>query len=302
MSKSRHSLPAGTRIDCYRIRKLIGRGGFSLIYLADDEDTGAEVVIKEFMPKKLARRDSHLRVEPQKSRMTANLNRSLRLFFQEVKVLAALRHPNVVEIQGVVRENGTAYIVMTYYRGKNLAYYIKKHGGGLSSRFLLRVFVPLLEALDMIHRRGYLHLDIKPSNIHLRAGQEPVLLDFGAVHQMNAHRGRHGGQVVTAGYSPVEQYYKGGFIGPWSDIYAVGASLRACIDGRTPPTSIEHHAEDKFRPAVEIHAHRYPRFLLELIDWCMELDPLNRPQNAGELLNHLRARTGRPLPAVETDP
>jgi serine/threonine protein kinase len=304
MSKSRNSLPKGTVIDCYRIQRLIGSGGFSLIYLAEDEDTGGDVVIKEFMPKKFARRGEGLRVVSLDQRSTDNLNRSLRLFYQEVSALAALRHPNIVQVHSFFRANDTAYLVMEYYRGKNLAAYIKQRKGGLSTNFILRVFLPILDAMSMIHSRSYLHLDIKPGNIHLRAGSDPLLLDFGAVHQFSGESKRKSGQVVTAGYSPVEQYYQGGYVGPWSDVYAIGASIRACIEGKTPPTAIERHANDKMTPACEAFGDRYPLFLVQAIDWAMELDPLRRPQHAGELLEALRKRGGwgQPPPATGPDP
>jgi serine/threonine protein kinase len=299
MLQARHSLPEGTLIDCYRIQRLIGSGGFSLIYLAEDEDAGGEVVIKEFMPKKFARRDEHLQVVPLDEKSADNLNRGRTLFFQEVAALSALRHPNVVAVHGLFLAYKTAYIVMEYYRGQNLAAYIKQRQGELSTNFILKVFIPLLEALSMIHSRHYLHLDIKPSNIHLRAGTDPVLLDFGAAHCTTDTRLRKGSQVVTAGYSPVEQYYQGGIVGPWSDVYAIGASIRACIDARPPMSSVERHSKDTLVPAVEAFRDRYPLYLLQCIDWAMMLDPQQRPQHAGELLIAMQKKgspssTGRP--------
>jgi serine/threonine protein kinase len=135
---------------------------------------------------------------------------------------------------------------------------------------------------------------VKPSNIHLRAGSEPLLLDFGAAHQFADNRKSKTGQVITAGYSPVEQYYQGGYVGPWSDVYAIGASMRACIDGKTPPSAIERHAKETMNPADTAFANKYPAFLLQAIDWAMELDPQLRPQNAGELLDALKEQKGRP--------
>ncbi len=299
MPQPRPSLPVGTLIDCYRVLKLIGSGGFSLIYLAEDEDTGGEVVIKEFMPKKFARRGDQLAVVPLDEKSVDNLNRSRRLFFQEIQALAALRHPNIVEVLSFFRAHNTAYMVMEYFRGKNLAAYIKQRKGGLSTRFITQVFFPILDALSMIHSRSFLHLDIKPSNIHLRAGRQPLLLDFGAVHQVAKKSKRKSSRVVTAGYSPVEQYYHGGYVGPWSDVYAIGASLRTCIEGTTPTSSIERHAKKStLVPASEAFGDRYPMFLLQAIDWSMELDPQQRPQHAGELLTALKIQRGRPVPGT----
>lgn len=299
----RHCLPPGTILDCYRVEKLIGSGGFSLIYLAEDEDSGGEVVIKEFMPKKFARRDESFRVIAVNEQAADSMNRGRALFFQEVAALSALRHNNIVAIRGFFLANRTAYMVMEYYRGKNLATYIKQRQGDLSTSFILRVFVPILDAVDMIHSKRYLHLDIKPNNIHLCAGNEPVLLDFGAVHQITDDVSqRRGGQVITAGYSPVEQYYQGGEIGPWSDVYAIGASVRACIEARAPITAIERHANDTMVPAVEAFHNRYPEYLLECIDWSMEMDPQMRPKDGGELLAAIQSKRGRPKTKVTNAP
>ncbi len=281
--KRRDSLPAGTVLNCYVIMKLIASGGFSLIYLAEDLDTQHEVVIKEFLPKKLARRDEEGHLKIINEDQADQLNRGRKLFYGEAKVLASLRHPNIVKVRGFFLDNNTGYLVMDYERGKNLASYIKRRKGGLSSRFLLTVFPPLLDALTLIHANNLLHLDIKPGNIHLRAGGNPLLLDFGAVRQLSEERTRRG-QVVTPGFSPVEQYYYNGNIGPWSDVYAVGASMRACLDGASPPTTIERHAKDKLKPASKIYRRSYPAYLLEAIDWAMELKAENRPQNASDLL------------------
>ncbi|MEN8166128.1 MAG: serine/threonine protein kinase, partial [Pseudomonadota bacterium] len=120
MKNPRDSLPPNTVIDCYVIMKLVASGGFSLIYLAEDEDTQDEVIIKEFLPKKLARRGDHNQVEVIDEKHTDNFNRSLRLFYQEIKVLASLRHPNIVQVRGFFRENNTGYLVMDHERGKNL--------------------------------------------------------------------------------------------------------------------------------------------------------------------------------------
>ncbi|EGW53941.1 serine/threonine protein kinase [Candidatus Endoriftia persephonae] len=287
MEQTRDSLEPGTVIDSFVIMKVVASGGFSLIYLAEDEDTQDEVIIKEFLPKKLACRGEGKRVDvinPKKH--TENFHRSRRLFHQEVKVLASLRHPNIVQVRGFFLANNTGYLVMDHERGKNLASYIKKRSGGLSTRFMMTVFPPILDALNLIHSRNLLHLDIKPSNIHLRTGGSPLLLDFGAVHQIQGEGGRNG-RIVTTGFSPVEQYYQSGEVGPWSDVYAIGASMRACLDGKAPPSAIERHAKDKLKPASRAFRKRYPAHMLEAIDWAMEINHENRPQNAGQLLSAL---------------
>jgi serine/threonine protein kinase len=176
-------------------------------------------------------------------------------------------------------------------RGRNLGAYIQERRGGLSTTFILEVFLPILDALSLLHGRAMLHLDVKPGNIHLRHGNQPLLLDLGAVHPLSRGRAR-GGQVITAGYSPLEQYYRGGHVGPWSDVYAVGASMRACMEGRTPPPSMDRHKSDTLVPATSELKDRYPMFLLEAVDWAMAMEPDQRPQGARELLEALRGCVG----------
>ena len=291
MTAARESLPHDTLLGSYRILETIGKGGFSLIYLARTEETGDEVVIKEFMPKKIAARDRRRQVVPIEPQYTENLQRGRKLFFQEVKALASLRHPNIVRVLDFFLANQTGYLVMPNERGRNLGSYIQERRGGLSTTFLLDVFMPILDALALLHARSMLHLDVKPGNIHLRHGNQPLLLDLGAVHPLS--RGRAGGgQVITAGYSPVEQYYRGGRVGPWTDVYAVGASIRTCMEGRTPPPAIDRHQQDKLIPATVELKNRYPAFLLEAADWSMSMDSTKRPQDAAELLAYLTRHVG----------
>ncbi len=295
MTNHRKSLPAGTQLDCYSIIKLMGSGGFSLIYLAEEMDSKDRVVIKEYLPKKLAAREQGSRVEVGPEVKPEAFHNGRKLFFQEIKTLARMRHPNIVRIRHFFLANNTAYLVMDYERGTNLGAYIKERKGGLSATFICTVFPPVLDALSLLHSHSQLHLDIKPSNIHLRPGGSPILLDFGAVHQFATTRSKQRSQVITQGYSPYEQYYVAGYVGPWSDVYAIGASMRSCIEGKPPPSSIERHAKDSLKPLVQTPwRKRYPLYLLEVIDWSLEVDPLLRPQNAGELLEALQNKMGRP--------
>ncbi len=289
----RDSLPIGTVLDCYRITKLIGSGGFSLIYLAEDEDSHDEVAIKEYFPKRFGTRHNGRAVSVIREDKHESFQRGRRLFYQEARVLATLRHPNIVHVRNCFLANNTAYLVMNYEPGKNLGRYIKKRDGGLSSNFLMTVFPPLLDALELIHSRQHLHLDIKPSNIHLRPGGNPLLLDFGAVYHLD-DVGQKKAQVVTPGFSPIEQYYAAAKVGPYTDVYAIGATMRACIEGKPPPSAVERHAKDTLVPAIEVFGSRYPREILEAIDWAMHVDPTHRPQSAAELRDALLGRTRIP--------
>ncbi len=298
MRETRESLPPGTTVDCYSIIKRVGSGGFSLIYLAEDEDDQERVILKEYLPRKLAQRLGSTRVEIAPSASPDQFDRGRKLFFQEAKALSSLSHPNIVNVRTFFLANNTAYLVMDYEQGKNLATYIRRHKGKLSVALLMTIFPAILDALSLVHSENQIHLDIKPSNIHLRAGGSPLLLDFGAIHQLATTRRGVASQVITPGFSPVEQYYSSGYVGPWSDIYAIGATMRACIEGKSPPSAIERHAKDKMRPAIKQFKRHYPKHLLEIIDWSMEVDPLLRPQGTKELKNALIREQGRPAQPV----
>ncbi len=283
MAATRKPLPPGTQVGNYQIIKAIAKGGFSLIYLAQGQDDSEEVVLKEYMPKRLASRDLGLRVVPSSAEYAESLYQGQKLFFQEVRTLASLRHPNIVRVLDFFLANNTGYLVMPNERGRNLGVYLRERKEGLSASFIVEIFVPILDALSLLHRHSLLHLDVKPGNIHLRHGNLPLLLDLGAAHPFN-RPGTRSGRVVTAGYSPLEQYYQHGQIGPWTDVYAVGASIRTCMEGRAPQPAPERQKDDRIIPAVIALKDRYPRFLLEAVDWAMAMEPEQRPQDAEALL------------------
>ncbi len=277
-------LPKGFKIDRYTIIKRIGGGGFSIVYLAVDGESGHEMVIKEFMPRKLALRAEDGSIQLREGANSDAFSHGRRLFFQEANFLANLKHHNIVNVTNFFRANGTVFMVMDYQKGVTLQEYITRRSGGLSEDLIRTVFLPLLDGLRMIHERGLLHLDIKPSNIYLRPGADPVMLDFGAVHEMKQSRQYQPGQVLTPGFSSYEQAQRGGYVGPWSDIYSMGATMRACMSGESPPPSQERRMADKMKPAAREFRRKYSQALLQAIDWAMEVDPTLRPQSVEQLL------------------
>jgi serine/threonine protein kinase len=304
MSEQHTRLPPGTRLEDFVIRETLGGGGFSIVYLAEETATGDLFVVKEYMPQRLARRNPDMTVSALSAEHTHQFNKGRMMFFQEASTLATLRHENIVNVRNFFRTNGTVYMAMYYEEGVNLQKYITRRGGKLSEQFLLTIFPPLLDALKLIHSRGFLHLDIKPGNIHLRHGGRPLLLDFGAVHQRQMSRMDQIGHITSKGFSPIEQFKRHGYMGPWSDIYSIGATMRACIEGKPPPPATDRYEEDIMKPAVEAFKRQvaanmftqpvnetfkrpYSEKLLKAIDWAMEVDQELRPQSVDDFLEAL---------------
>jgi len=287
MAENSHNLPPGTILQEYTIHKTLNAGGFGIVYLAVENGSNQLVVIKEYLPAKIACRDDDDRVMLVRPEYVERFNEGRKLFIHENNAIKRLDHPAIVHTRNFFEANNTLYMVMDFAPGENLQEVIRKHSGGLSENFLLTIFPPLLDGLRQVHNLNMLHLDIKPGNIHIQPGGMPVLLDFGAVHRTDMSRQFQPKSVITAGFSPIEQYENKGYIGPWTDIYAVGATMRSCIEGSSPPDAKQRRERDTMRPATEAFKRKYSQPLLKAIDWAMEIDPTLRPQKIDQLLDVL---------------
>lgn len=290
-------LPSGFQLDQYRIERQLSLGGFSIVYLAYDVD-GAPVAIKEYLPNSLALRKEG-EIEPQvPADHEAAFRYGMKCFFEEGRSLAKLMHPNVVRVLNFFRANGTVYMVMQFERGRTLHDVIQRHRLELRERFIRGLFTRMLNGLREVHARKLLHLDIKPSNIYVRTDGTPVLLDFGAARQTLMNDQPILKPMYTPGFASPEQMSRREDLGPWSDIYSVGASLYACLSGSAPPRSDERAKGDTYQPAIKAFSGRHSDQLLETIDWCLHLDPLERPQSVYALQKALvRREADEPMPA-----
>jgi hypothetical protein len=282
-------LPRGAWVDNYEILKLISSGGFSFVYLAHDENR-VPVVLKEYLPSILALRTSGSGpLAPALSEGDlAKFRYGMKCFFEEGRALAHISHPNVVRVQNFLRFNDTVYLAMRFERGRTLQEHIKqRHHGSLGEAWLRDTFSELLNGLREVHTHKLLHLDIKPANVYLRNDGSPVLIDFGAARQALSQEGMKLPPTYTPGFAAPEQH-SGGQLGPWTDIYAVGATLYTCLSAASPPRADERMRKDELAPARRAFAGKCSEELLEIIDWCLQLDHNDRPQSVFELQKALR--------------
>lgn len=271
-------LPSGHIIDGYRFERQLSMGGFSIVYLAYDPQ-GTPVAIKEYLPIALAVRKVGLLPQVSAANRAA-FQSGMMAFYEEGIALARLNHPNVVRVLNFLRANDTVYLVMRYEQGRTLHEHIRKHHGEFKESFVRGVFLRLLSGLREVHANKLLHLDIKPSNIYLRTDGNPVLIDFGATRQTLCHNDPDLRPTYTPGYAAPEQYGNQPGQGPWTDLYAVGASMYACLAAAAPQPADARLIQDGLAPAAQRWAGQYSAQLLETIDQCLRLNPLERPQSA----------------------
>lgn len=293
-------LPDGLEIAGYRIVKKIASGGFSIVYLAYDAD-GVAVAIKEYLPSSLALRQEGELV-PAVSKANLPVFRiGLKCFFEEGRALARIAHPNVVSVLNFFRAHDTVYMVMAYESGHSLQEHIQRQrakGSKVGEAFIRAIFTQVLKGLREVHANKLLHLDLKPANIYLRTDGTPMLLDFGAARQTVNNDMPTLTPMYTPGFAPPELYAKTGGLGPWSDIYSIGASMFACMVGSPPQPADKRKAEDKMADHFAKLEGQYSAELVTLVRGCLETDPLARPQSLFALQKVLQtALPATPAPA-----
>ena len=307
------ALPAGTELQGYVIESVLGHGGFGIVYQAHHRELGTVVAIKEYMPAELSvRRNSS--VAPRSKSCHELFEDGLRRFLDEARQLVRFQsHPCVVSCQDLFRGNGTAYLVMEKVDGLPLSELLRlreETDRPFTEEELLRVILPLLEGLAKVHAEGVLHRDIKPANILIRrSNEQPVLIDFGAAKQVVANRSRSLAPY-TEGYAAIEQV-GAGELGPWTDIYGLGAVMWRMVAGGNPPwehsdwkdrnwcppnplkveTRVQaqaFHSPDPLPSARDVGAGRYSSQVLDSIDRCLRLAEEDRVKHCEELICLLR--------------
>jgi serine/threonine protein kinase len=233
--------------DQYLIGKVLGQGGFGITYLGLDLLLHKKVAIKEFMPSMLATRgEDRTTVLPYSGSQEQYFRQGLQSFIVEARNVALFsRHVNIVNVNNYFEANNTGYMVMDYLEGVPVSSLIVKRGGRLTLQEAFSILFPILEALGEVHKMDIFHRDISPQNIIITTSNIPVLIDFGAARQIVGEQSYSLDVVLKHGYSPLEQYTSRGRIGPWSDVYACGATLYYMITGKIPPPSVDRVDKDE---------------------------------------------------------
>jgi serine/threonine protein kinase len=297
-SQDSTALPVGSKLldGRYSIGRTLGLpGGFGITYLAWDASLERRVAIKEFYPRQgTYRRTNGVDAYAPSVEAAAEFDAGLEGFLDEARRLAQLDHQNIVKVHDYCAANGTGYLVMSYYEGRDLAEYTQASGGRLPWLEAFEVVTPILDGLSQVHAAGLIHRDIKPANIYLAnvdaAKSRSILIDFGAArwasttHELTS--------ILTEGYAPIEQYPGCGLQGPWTDIYAVAATLHVLIAGELPATA-PSRLTGNFVPNLSEMGRGVRRQFADAVEYGLSVDPEARPQSAAEFARLLRAAVQR---------
>lgn len=285
----------------YITGRVLGQGGFGITYLALDNQLKTKVAIKEFMPDSMAVRTAGmLRITVYSGQRQENFQYGMERFLEEARVLAKFQeNPNIVGVRSYFEENGTAYFVMEYVEGVSFKSYIQEHGGRVSWEEAARLLMPVMDALDAVHREGIIHRDVTPDNIFITSGGGVKLLDFGSARYSLGDKSRSLDVVLKAGYAPKEQYTRRGRQGPYTDVYSLSACLYSAITGYLPPESLDRADEDEL-VLPSTRGIKIPQAVEDVILHGLEVQPADRYQSMGELRAALAAAMAEP--AAELTP
>lgn len=284
-------LPPDTVIGGYRIVRKVAAGGFGVVYLALDPE-GQQVAVKEYLPSSLATRAPGELLPMVQNDKLPLYRLGLKSFFEEGRSLAQISHPSVVSVLNFFRENDTVYMVMNYLEGAALQDFIitardLKRQKVFRESTIRSLFDEILRGLRIVHQHKMLHLDIKPANIFVTDDNKSVLIDFGAAREVLSKEGNFVRPMYTPGFAAPEMYRRDASMGPWTDIYAIGACIYACMKGFPPNEAPQRLEKDRIGIALARLRGVYSDNLIEVVEWCMSLDPLSRPQSVFTLQKEL---------------
>ncbi len=283
-------LAPGHRLGDFLVTRVVGQGGFGIVYEAEDLTLQRRVAIKEYMPAQLAARvDGMVNVLSSRYEKTFELGR--RSFLAEARLLAQFHHPGLLEVLHFWEQNGTAYMVMPFYEGRTLEQVLANGPCTVDEPWLKSVIRPVLDALEHMHGEDCYHRDVSADNILIRNDGKALLLDLGAARRVIGESDRALTVMLKPGYAPIEQYADDPTCrqGPWTDIYAVAAVLHFAVTNRMPPASASRVMHDSMPSLAALAPPGYSRRFLEAIDRGLSIRPEQRPRTVGEFRSLLFA-------------
>jgi len=291
------ALPPGTRFGEFEILRVLGVGGFGIVYLTQDHSLERQVALKEYMPAALASRGVGAMITVRSASFAETYAIGLRSFVNEARLLARFDHPSLVKVYRFWEDNATAYMVMPYLQGITLRDARKAMTHAPDEAWVLGVIHPMLDALELLHREGVYHRDIAPDNILLPPVGQPILLDFGAARHVISDRTQSLTAILKPSYAPIEQYAEMTQMrqGPWTDLYALGAVMHFLLFGAPPAPATARAMQDDAEPIEQRVVPGVSQRLIDAVGWALRVRPLERPQNVGELRAALKGLL--PVPA-----
>jgi serine/threonine protein kinase len=278
------ALAPGAVIDNLRIDRVLGQGAFGITYLVTDQVLNKSFALKEYLPSELVSRSEDGVLQPINAGVSSHFSTGLSHFLTEGRTVAQLEHANIVKVFRCFEANGTAYLLMPWYRGEAL-HKLLKRSGTFTSEEALALSRPLLNALEYIHGKGLIHQDIKPANIYITENGQPILLDFGAAGQRLDAGASTRWKLGSEGYAALEQSEAAGSIGPWTDIYGLAATLYRCICGQIPVATVQRQGAlgdgepDPLPPIASLVPGQEYSGILDAVERGLALEPLARPQS-----------------------
>jgi serine/threonine protein kinase len=301
-------LPVGARLAEFEITRVVGQGGFGVVYEAWDHALERVVAIKEYLPTSLSTRQHDGAVVPLSERHRETFDLGMRSFINEARLLAQFDHPSLLKVYRFWQERGTTYMVMPFYRGDTLRQALVSIPAGVDEAWLIRIMDGVTQALGVMHGANCYHRDIAPDNIILLEGSgRPVVLDFGAARRVITDKTQAITVILKPGYAPIEQYAEMPDMsqGAWTDVYALAAVMHVAVCGRAPPPSVARLLSDSYVPLAgnEILRQRYSLRLLQAIDAGLGVRPESRPQSMAEFRAALDLEVGHSIaPVSRTSP
>ena len=299
-----YALPMGTILaGKYLVGRVLGQGGFGITYVGWDIALERKVAIKEYYPSGQVSRNPGSRgltwytsVQSQQAKQNGT-----QMFLKEARKMSKVDDiPNVVRVRDLFQENETAYIVMDFVEGETLKARLEKTGP-LPWEQAKGIFLPAIQAMEQVHKAGLVHRDISPDNLMLTPGGKVKILDLGAAKDLSINSGASSMQVAKGGFSPFEQYTQRGSSGPWTDVYAMAATVYYTLTGKLPPVATDRVVEDTIswdEPGLKA----LPAQALEALQKAMVISAKNRMQSMEELEKGLYSTAVEPAPTPAPQP